>query len=240
MGPAGALRGHARRGGAVPSRRPHRGLDPRGCAEGGGSAPRAGAVRRHRAREGRLPPGARLALRRRAGADDGQHPTRVSHVAQDAGRHRRGGPVAGPRHRTERGDLLRLQSGVAASATGRGARAPRQPGGSPAQAGVYHRRSGRRVRRDLQLPDVPRPAARAGRVHRHRRAPQLQRPRGLRRPDHRRAGPPGLRIVFSRTGSLRRLPGGCSVPRATRRLAGTRSPSSATRSGRPSSAAHPT
>ena len=55
-----------------------------------------------------------------------------------------------------------------------------------------------------------RPAARAGRVHRHRRAPQLRRPCRLRRPDHRGAGPAGLRIVLSRSGpapAAGRLPG---------------------------------
>ena len=67
MDPARAFRGRARRGDAVSPRGPRRSPDPIRGAESGRGAPRAGAFRQHRGREGRVPAGARPATGRRAG-----------------------------------------------------------------------------------------------------------------------------------------------------------------------------
>ena len=225
MDPAGALRGCARRGDAVSPRRVHRGPGSFRGAGGGSGASRAGALRQRRDREGRLPPFARPAARRRAGTHPGPRQTCAAHIRKDAGRHQCGGRLARPRHRGQRGDLLAVPPSVAAPAAGRRAGAAGQPRSSRTQTGSGRHHPGRRLRRDLQLPDVPRSPAGADRLHRRRGALQLRRPRGLRRPDVPWPGNAGLRVVLPGSGPCARR-GKAARPRgrhADRRPAGRRS-----------------
>ena len=196
LDPAGRLRGLARRGGAVPPRRPCPGPGPVGRARGGSAAPGAGPFRQRGGRQGRLPAGARPAARGRGGARHDQHPTGAAHAAQDPGRHRRRGPVAGPRHRLEHRDLLAVQPARAAPAAGGRPRRAGQPRVPRTQAGTLRPRQRGRVRRDVQLPDVPRPGARTGGLHEHRRPQGAPRQRGPSGPRRHGAGHAGLGVVL--------------------------------------------
>ena len=81
----------------------------------------------------------------------------VPDAAQDPGRHRRGRPFSRPRDGGERGDLLPLPPPPphAGPAAGGAAGAAGEPRGTRTEAvvGLLHR--GRRMRRSLQLSDVP-------------------------------------------------------------------------------------
>ena len=95
---------------------------------------------------------------------------RLPPAAQDAVRERGRDPFAGARHRRQRGDLLAVRSDAAARAAGRSGPSElvnfSAPGPKPGSQLV---RPGRRLRRRLQLPDVPRSRAAADGLHRHRR-----------------------------------------------------------------------
>ena len=127
-----------------------------------------------------------------------QHPPGVSHVVPDALRHGRGDRLAGPRHRGQRGDFLPLQPVPAAPAAGRRADRAREPGESRAEARIAVVQQRRRLRRRVQLPDVPRPRTETDRVHGTRRAPHLRRQPGIPRTDGQGRRHARLGQLFSR------------------------------------------
>ncbi len=123
-----------------------------------------------------------------------QPEARIPDAGAHAVRHRRRHPVPGTRDRRQRGHLLAVRPDAAARAAGAGARSAGQPDRAGAQAGEQLVQQRRRLRRGVQLRDVPRPAARRHAVQRHRRAPRLRReprlqgPADPQRPGHARLG----------------------------------------------------
>ena len=67
------------------------------------------------------------------------------------------------------------------------------------------------VRRDLQLPDVPRSRARADRIYRHRGAPRFRREHRVWRRVGRRRRHAGVGHVLFECSASRRISAGCSV-----------------------------
>ena len=140
--------------------------------------------------------GARAAARRRTGAHHGQHPTGAAHAGQRPGRDRRGGRVACPRHRIERGDFSpctgRSWRGRCRSPSPSGSSTSHFPGCNPGLGSATTGESATRC----SVTDVPRPAARPDGLHRHRRAQGARRQCDLQRPHHQRARHVGLRSYF--------------------------------------------
>ena len=101
-------------------------------------------------------------------------------------------------------DAARVAERAAAGGAG-------QPVGAGAEAGLAELRPGRRLRRRLQLRDVPRPAEGADRLHRHRGAPAVRRQPGLRRADDEPARGCWSRATTSRSCRCSRRSGGCST-----------------------------
>ncbi len=137
------------------------------------AAPAASKLGSARARRRRhapsLTPGPARNAQREAGLPDA-----VPHAL----RHRRRGAVARARHRRQRGDLLAYRPGAPQAVARAGAATagePHQPGAQLRHDVVQHVR---RVRRDLQLPDVQGPRARAAGAHRAGRVPDREREPG--------------------------------------------------------------
>ena len=86
----------------------------------------------------------------------GQPATCHPHAPQIALRDHRRGPVTGVRHRGQRRHFLALQPDAVEEAAGRGAGGAREPGEPRAQAGLAELRQPGKLRRSIQLPDVPR------------------------------------------------------------------------------------
>ncbi len=126
-----------------------------------------------------------------------QADVRPPHPVQDAVRHRRRDRLAGARHRRQRRHLLLLPPDAARIAGGAGAGEPGQPRGTRTEAGLPVVQSGWRLRRSLQLRDVPRYPTRADHVHRRCGAPAVRRQPVVSGPDAQRPGPAGLRQLLS-------------------------------------------
>ena len=170
-----------------------------------------------------------------------QPQVRAPHALQVAVRDARRHRLAGARDRRQRRHLLAVQPDAAArrcrcrSPIGwsisprRGRSRARNRAATPASCDVV-----------LQLPDVPRPRAGADAVHRHRRAPRLQREPGL--PGSRRTSGEGMLVSGSLLPRARRPPGARPPARRrgrSRRSASRTSRCSATATGRPASALEP-
>ena len=94
----------------------------------------------------------------------------------------------GARHRRERGHLLAVRPDAAAPAAGAGAGQLVNLSAPGPKPGSQSCNNAGRLRRRLQLPDVPRPRAGADGLHRHRGAPVVRRQPRLPGPDAERRG----------------------------------------------------
>ena len=108
-----------------------------------------------------------------------QHPPRAAHAVQVAIHHPGRDSVARPRHWREFGDFLVVRPDAAAAAAGAESRGAGQLQVAWTEAGIEVVQPGRRLRRSVQLPDVPGSRGRANQLHGHCGPSQLRRQRRL-------------------------------------------------------------
>ncbi|PYP43523.1 MAG: hypothetical protein DMD50_17190 [Gemmatimonadetes bacterium] len=113
---------------------------------------------------------------------DATRHTGLPHPLQDAVRHRHRRHFAGARHRRQCRDLLAVRPDFASPPPGAGARPARQSRSSRSQARFSVVWPGGRLRRGVQLPDVPGSRAEPDRFHGTRGALRLRRQSVLSRP----------------------------------------------------------
>ena len=165
-----------------------------------------------------------------------QPQARVPDAVQEPLCHHRRRRVAGAGDRGEYRHLFAVPPAHPSIAAGSGAGAAGQPVGAGSQAGLADLQPGGRLRRRVQLPDVPRSRAGADVVHRHRRAPAVRRQPRLPRPDAERRRHARLRAATFPCSACSPRSAGCSARPTTARSARRRSRCSATPGGSRASA----